>query len=693
MVQTQIDVWLPGVGRVHAVIKRNTSIALAYHMNHSPALGEQPRQLESQRKVHFFFAQPPCADAPFVLPAVGWVYAHPQAGERPPAHVAVHPVRYVAGDVGHTTLLQETQTLQSGITHYAIDVEAGVALKLGHGDLKQRREDAVHRSAVEAQFIKPSLQEEHVIAAHTGNTQVKQTVARGAPCLNQFSPGIGLDDSSGAQQATLLERPDGRLSIGSKDTIRALVAQVVTQGRQTRLDIYHPLASVSSSDRTHWAIILTGMAVPDTSGHPRKSKTFTIVVSLLWISALVAAGLMIVFWQTGAFTPPTTTLPPTTTEASSTTEAPTTTEIPTTTTTLPPALTITAGGDVMGDRKMATFLDKNGGAAAFEGVKPYFEGAHIGFVNLEGAISDTGSRNTVKEYTFRSRVALIDGLTSAGIDVVSLANNHVLDYRWAALADCISRLDSAGIKHAGAGKDFDTASAPVILDTPAGKVSMIAVSQITASFASTSSRPGTYYVSEDSISKALLAKVTEASQQSDFVVVSIHWGVEYKTVANSKQTSLAHALIDAGADLVLGHHPHVVQGMEIYKDRLIVYSLGDFVFHHYSRITGEAFVLQVSLPRDGSAPYGTLTPVYLTDSHGVPEVVTGKDAKRILDRMAKLSAKLGLELAREGDTATFGTAPSVTPGADPSASSTTTSSTPGTTTTVTPGATTTSVAP
>jgi poly-gamma-glutamate capsule biosynthesis protein CapA/YwtB (metallophosphatase superfamily) len=433
------------------------------------------------------------------------------------------------------------------------------------------------------------------------------------------------------------------------------------------------------------------MAVPGTSGNPRKSRTFFIVVAVLWVAALGAAGLMIWFWQTGAFTAPTTTtLPPTTTTEAptTTTELPTTTEPPTTTTTLPPALTVSAGGDVMGDRKVGTFLDENGGAAAFAGVKPYFEGSHLGFVNLEGAISDAGVRNAVKEYTFRSRPALLDGLTSAGIDIVSLANNHSLDYRWKALSDCIARLDAASIKHAGAGGDSTEASAAAMLDTPAGKVAVIAASEITASFAATSSRAGTYYISSSSShNEALMAKVAEAAAQADFVIVSLHWGVEYKTVANSQQIGLAHALIDAGADLILGHHPHVVQGMEIYKDRLIVYSMGDFVFDHYSRITGEAFVLQVSLPRDGTAPWGTIIPVYLSDAHGIPAVVTGNEAKRILDRMIRLSAKRGLELKQDGDIATFGTPPATDSGVDTSGSSTTTSAS-GTTTTSAPTTTT-----
>ena len=118
-----------------------------------------------------------------------------------------------------------------------------------------------------------------------------------------------------------------------------------------------------------------------------------------------------------------------------------------------------------------------------------------------------------------------------------------------------------------------------------------------------------------------MANVTEASKQAEFVIVSLHWGVEYKKVANSQQIGLAHALVDAGADLILGHHPHVIQGMEIYKDRLIVYSMGDFVWDWDSAYTGEAFVLQVSIPRDGGAPYGTILPVYLNRTSGAPAVV------------------------------------------------------------------------
>jgi poly-gamma-glutamate capsule biosynthesis protein CapA/YwtB (metallophosphatase superfamily) len=394
------------------------------------------------------------------------------------------------------------------------------------------------------------------------------------------------------------------------------------------------------------------MTTPSNSRGPRRaSRPLVVVVIALWVVAAAVAGYAV--WNSlagaGAATLPTAdsaaiapsgdllpTLPPTTTEA-------------TTTTTLAPALTVAAGGDVHGDRKVGKFIDANGGAAVFAGVKPYLEEPDLAFVNLEGPISDQGNRRH-KEFTFRSRPALLDGLVSAGIDIVSLANNHTLDYGWNALSDCISRLDVAGVAHAGAGVDAAAAAAPAMLQTPAGTVAFIAVSEISASFAA-GSHPGTYYTSGSN--DGLLANVAAAAQQADFVIVSLHWGKEYHPEVTAHQVSLGHRLIDAGADLVLGHHPHVIEGLELYKDRLIVYSMGDFVFDHYSRATGEAFVLQVTLPRDGP-PWGTITPVYLTDSHGIPGVVTGSEANSILRRLTSLSAARGLQLNREGDIATFG---------------------------------------
>ncbi len=394
--------------------------------------------------------------------------------------------------------------------------------------------------------------------------------------------------------------------------------------------------------------------------HTRPPKrTVVLIVVALWVVVVALAGFFIWHAKTGdaggtktatdgstttsaAPLATTTTIPPTTT-----TGAPATT-----TTTEPPALTVAAGGDVMGDRGVGNYIDKYGGESVFEFVKPYLAPADVSFINLEGSISNLGSPAAGKEYTFEARTALTAGLVWAGIDVVSLANNHARDYGSSALLDCIARLDAAGVGHAGAGADSTAAAAPAILETPAGTVAVLAASEITPYFAATASLPGTNVTS--SPNERLIAQVAAAAEEADFVIVSLHWGTEYDATADSSQRSLAHKLIDAGADLILGHHPHVIQGLEIYKDGLIAYSLGDFIFDHYSRATGEAFVLQVTLSKEGP-PSGIIVPIYLHDTQGVPKVVSGSAADVILDRLTSLSANLGLKLTRSGDKAGFGT--------------------------------------
>lgn len=346
----------------------------------------------------------------------------------------------------------------------------------------------------------------------------------------------------------------------------------------------------------------------------------------------------------------------TTTTVATTTTVEVTTTIPRTTTTMVRvALTVAASGDVLGDRGVGLFMDKAGGEALFAHVRPFFETASIAFLNLEGPISDKGVRASWKEYTFRGRPALAAGLASAGIDVVSLANNHSNDYGGKALLDTFKRLDKVGVWYTGAGADAETASAPALLISPAGMVAVLAFTDIIpGGFAAGSNTPGVNITTSDG--KRMASAIKKAAKQAKFVIASFHWGEEYKRTANSRQRQLAHQAIDAGADLVLGHHPHVLQGLEIYKDRLIAYSLGDFVWDHYSQETGETVILRVAIPGKG-LPSIELVPVYLDDITGVPAPVTGEHAASILNRVARYSADLGLQLNVRGDRAYFNAGP------------------------------------
>ena len=316
-----------------------------------------------------------------------------------------------------------------------------------------------------------------------------------------------------------------------------------------------------------------------------------------------------------------------------------------------PVLTVAASGDVLGDRGVGLFIDKKGAAPLFANVRPIFEQCSIAFLNLEGPISDKGSRASWKEYTFEARTELAEGLAAGGIDVVSLANNHAMDYGSKALLDTFVRLRAAGVHYAGAGADAAAASAPSMLITPAGMVAVLAFTDIIpGGFAAGSDSPGVNTTTPDR--KAMIAAVQKAAKKAKYVICSFHWGEEYKGRPNATQRELAHAVIDAGADLVLGHHPHVLQGFEIYKDRLIAYSLGDFVWDHYSQETGETVIVQVSIPGKG-APSFQLTPIYLDEVTGVPSPVTGDHATSILERVAGYSADLGVKLTIKDDHAYY----------------------------------------
>ena len=329
---------------------------------------------------------------------------------------------------------------------------------------------------------------------------------------------------------------------------------------------------------------------------------------------------------------------------------------PATTTTTRPVtrrpLTVAAGGDAIGARKVGTFIDARGGEAALAKMAPLLREADLAFVNLESPLSDKGRADPDKDVTLRGRPALASGLAAAGVDVVSLANNHALDWGEAALLDTLARLERAGVAAAGAGADLAAARAPALLETPGGTVALLAATAIQpAGFPAGADRAGVNPGRTEP--ERLLADIAAAKRRADWVIVSLHWGVEYAGQPTRDQRRLAHRAIDAGADLILGHHPHVLQGLEVYRGRLIAYSLGDFLFDHYSRETGEAVVLRVGMQPVGP-PRVELVPVYLSDTHGIPAPVTGHEARRILERMRRSSSTLGVELEIRGGRAYAG---------------------------------------
>ncbi len=253
-------------------------------------------------------------------------------------------------------------------------------------------------------------------------------------------------------------------------------------------------------------------------------------------------------------------------------------------------------GDVMLARGVAYMVNKYGSdddAFPFLKIKDTLSGADVVFGNLEGPVSDKGYK-AGSIYSFEADPKAIDGLTFAGFNVMSCANNHMLDYTSAALEDTIARLKGASILCAGAGANAAEALAPKFLDVKGNKIAVLAYADFAVeSWYATETGPGIAKPTDENIKTGIDAA---REQGADIVVVSFHFGNEYEAAPSDEQKHLSHLAIDGGADLVIGHHPHVIQPTEEYKPgKWIAYSLGNFVFdQNFSAATMEGGMLEVS---------------------------------------------------------------------------------------------------
>lgn len=215
----------------------------------------------------------------------------------------------------------------------------------------------------------------------------------------------------------------------------------------------------------------------------------------------------------------------------------------------------------------------------FQAVLPFLRESDITFGNLESVISNKGS-NVGSIYSFRADPRTLSGLVDAGFDIVSVANNHAFDWGRPAFSDSISRLTQAGIRPVGGGALYDEANTAVILERNGIRFGWYAYTNLLPqTLRATQKSAGLSAFDEELVFERI--RNEKNTYQLDYVIVSMHWGDEYATEANAMQKRIAHGLVDAGADIVIGHHPHVVQEVEWYKGKYIAYSLGNFVFDQY----------------------------------------------------------------------------------------------------------------
>lgn len=305
-----------------------------------------------------------------------------------------------------------------------------------------------------------------------------------------------------------------------------------------------------------------------------------------------------------------------------------------------PTVRLAAVGDLMLARSIGDALKRNPQDSPFAKVAAALRDADVTVGNLECAIG-TGGRPAPKGYTFRAPPAAAGSLADVGFDILSLANNHSLDFGTSALSSTLDLLSGRGIAVTGAGMDEAAARRPALLERNGLRLAFLGYVDVpverggfnTASWRATTERPGVAWADP----RLIAADVAAARGEADVVIVLLHSGYEDQATPNAIQKRAARAAIDAGAALVLGAHPHVLQGVERYKGGLIAYSLGNFVFDGLAGPRAESAILNVTLGRDGVQGV-EWTPVVL--KAGRPTLAGGQQARAILAKIERLSAQL-----------------------------------------------------
>jgi len=313
-------------------------------------------------------------------------------------------------------------------------------------------------------------------------------------------------------------------------------------------------------------------------------------------------------------------------------------------------ITFSAVGDIMVGRRVGRLLDESGGESAYQGFSFLFDRSDVLFGNLECSLSERGKKLLGKGIWLRASPDKADILKDAGFSVLSLANNHILDYGNDALNDTVAFLDEKEIGHVGAGKDIESARKPEIFTKGDVSIGFLAYNEFSYYFWSYEERrqfaageniPGTAPMDLGPI----LEDVDKLKKEVDIVAVSLHWGIEESNLETNEQRELAHALIDGGADIIIGQHPHVIQGVEIYRDRPIIYSLGNYIFDQNDENNKQGMAAEIKILQ-GKINSISLHPLYVKDKRA-PIVPQGGKLTGMLDKIKRLSSAMGADFEEE----------------------------------------------
>ncbi len=313
---------------------------------------------------------------------------------------------------------------------------------------------------------------------------------------------------------------------------------------------------------------------------------------------------------------------------------------------------------VVGDME----IDRPEPRNTFSKVATYLKAADLRFGGLEASLSRLGEPASGK-IVMRHDPEMIQGYLEGGFEVLAFASNHSMDYGVEPFVDTLELLERNGIAYSGAGRNIQEARTPVVIERGGVRYGFLSyVLELPLGWGAGPAKPGVApirqdalygppYVNEEDL-EAMVVDVERARPRVDSLLASFHWGASQSRTLTLSQQAVAHAAIEAGVDIVIGHHPHIVQGIEVYRGKPAFYALGNFVLDHdhpmFLPSARESICLKVTL-RDGVPDQAVISPV-LIETDGSPRIPGPEDPKsaEILGILKILSDRLGTRFEISG---------------------------------------------
>ncbi|HPS28988.1 MAG TPA: CapA family protein [bacterium] len=298
-------------------------------------------------------------------------------------------------------------------------------------------------------------------------------------------------------------------------------------------------------------------------------------------------------------------------------------------------MVLLAGGDLVCASYVENAIKKYGIEYPFAKVKEQIEKADIAFANLECVISDKGDFRS-KKINYGASLISLDSILYSGIDVFSIANNHVYDMDKTGLLRMRELLDRSPVFYGGSGKDLNEASEPVQVEVNGLKIAFLFYNSTGSNFCADKKTAGINCLPFENKEKALktLKSDVKKTNKADIIILSVHWGPNYNTNTSSAQMEFAHAAIENGVDIILGHSAHIFHGIEIFNNKPIIYDMGDFLINDDDDWDSRSFLYNIYIS-DGKISQLELVPVYMPNSQ--IRVAEGILADEIISRFIGLS--------------------------------------------------------